>query len=103
MDRSDRARSEPRRGWTEQELVAALRASGPLVSEILSSFEVSGLAARRDSTFRYGPLPAIDDLCEALEAAYRERPVAVVNTIVRKRSGALDGFADAFRFGGAKP
>lgn len=97
-------RSERRRSWTKEDLVTSLRASGPLVAEILSSFEASALVVRQDATFRYGPpSSAIDDLCTALEAAYRERPVAVVNTIIRKRSGALNGFADAFRLGGTKP
>lgn len=96
-------RSEPRRAWTREDLVTSLRASGPLVAEILSSFQISGLVVQQEAAFRYGPpSPTIDALCVALEAAYRERPVAVVNTIVRKRSGALNGFADAFRLGGDK-
>jgi hypothetical protein len=32
-----------------------------------------------------------------LEAAYRERPVTVVNTIIRSRRDELRAFADAFR------
>jgi hypothetical protein len=95
-------RGEPRRPWTSQALTASLRASEPLVGQILASFERSGLAVRHEQAFHYGPPAAIDDLCRALEAAYRERPVAVVNAIVRRRSGALDGFADAFRLKGPK-
>jgi hypothetical protein len=91
-------RSEPRQVWSADELVSALRASRPLVDQVLASFETVGLVGREEGGFRYGPPSAvIDGLCEALEAAYRERPVAVVNAIVRRRSDSLGGFSDAFR------
>jgi hypothetical protein len=35
-------------------------------------------------------------LCEALERAYRERPVAVINAIASPRD-RMQSFADAFR------
>jgi hypothetical protein len=56
-----------------------------------------------DGAFRYAPAsPTLNALCDELEAAYRERPVAVVNTIARRRPDPLKGFADSFRFGGWK-
>ena len=42
----------------------------------------------------------LEDLSGRLEAAYRERPVAVVNAIVSSRGDALQSFANAFRFKG---
>jgi len=95
-------RSDPARAWTPKSLVAALRASDRLVADILPAFERTGLVLEEGEGVRYAPPPSVDRLCAELEAAYRQRPVSVVNAIVRQRSGALSTFADAFRLGGKK-
>jgi predicted transcriptional regulator len=95
-------RSDPHRAWAPKSLVAALRASDRLVADILQAFGRSGLVTEEGDGVRYRPSLAVDGLCAELEAAYRERPVSVINAIVRQRSAALNTFADAFRFGGRK-
>lgn len=96
-------RRSPGAAWAADRLVAELRASGPLVNDCLSGLQRAGLILGEDDGFRYAPAsPTLVALCDELEAAYRERPVAVVNTITRRRSDALRGFADSFRFGGWK-
>lgn len=97
-------RTEADRLWSADELVATLRASDTLVADVLRSFEVSGLVVREGAGFVYRPVsPALETLCAAVEAAYRERPVRVVNAVTRRRSDQLQSFADAFRFRGNKP
>ena len=96
-------RSDPARAWPVDRLVAELRANATLVSDCLGGLEQAGLTLGEDGNFRYAPAsPMLRTLCDELEAAYRERPVAVVNTITRRRSDPLRGFADSFRFGGWK-
>jgi hypothetical protein len=87
------------RCWTPAELVAELRASTGLVSDNLQRFERAGLAVRDDQgCWRYRPAaPVLAALCDRLERAYRERPVAIVNLIAAPRD-PLQSLADAFRF-----
>jgi hypothetical protein len=93
-------RRDPARCWRPDELVRELRASQRLVSDNLSRFETSGLVAPDDDCFRFAPAtPVLDALCGQLEAAYRERPVSVINMIAQP-GGPLQSLADAFRFKG---
>jgi hypothetical protein len=94
-------RREPERGWSAGELVRELRASGGLVEDNLRRFQTSGLVlADEAGAWRYAPAgPALDGLCAELEAAYRARPVAVINMIARP-ADPLQSLADAFRFKG---
>ena len=96
-------RASPDRGWAVDTLVAELRANITLVGDCLGGLERAGLVIGEEGAFRYAPAsPVLRTLCDELEAAYRERPVAVVNTITRRRPDPLKGFADSFRFGGWK-
>lgn len=96
-------RRDPGHGWAVDRLVAELRANPTLVSGCLDGLQRAGLVIGEEGTFRYAPAsPTLAALCDDLEAAYRERPVAVVNTIARRRPDPLQGFADSFRFGGWK-
>lgn len=89
--------------WAVDPIVAELRASPQLVTDCLGGLERAGLVAHGSDGFRYAPASAtLGDLCDALEAAYRERPVAVVKTITTRRPDPLKGFADSFRFRGWK-
>ena len=57
--------------------------------------------ARGPEGFAYAPASVgLDVLAGRLIAAYRERPVAVVNAIVSSRPDSLKNFADAFKFKG---
>jgi hypothetical protein len=96
-------RREPERRWTAAELVRELRASTSLVADILRKFEASGLVAPQHDTFRYAPAsPLLEALCVRLEAAYRKRPVAVIN-LIAKPTDPLQSLADAFKFRGGDP
>ena len=44
-------------------------------------------------------LAVLEELCGRLEAAYRERPVAIINMIARPND-PLQSLADAFKFKG---
>jgi hypothetical protein len=92
---------DPQRCWPAAELVRELRASTGLVNDNLQRFERGGLAVQDDQgCWRFGPAaPALAALCDELEAAYRERPVAIVNLIASPRD-PLQSLADAFKFRG---
>ena len=94
-------RREAGRNWTPQELVTELRASPALVSDNLESFERGGLVVPdEDGRYRFSPAaPLLASLCDQLDAAYRERPVRVINAIVAP-ADKLQTLADAFRIRG---
>lgn len=74
-------RGAPERVWSREALVSELRASEAVVAQCLEALHRGGLAAEADGDgHRYAP-GAADGLCEELEAAYRERPVAVIAAI----------------------
>jgi hypothetical protein len=93
-------RRDPERAWRPDALVAELRASAGLVDENLRRFVASGLVAPEEGCYRYAPANAVlKGLCADLEAAYRARPVAVINVIARP-GDPLQSLADAFKFKG---
>jgi len=95
-------RSEAGRGWTSEALISTLRASDQIVAENLRSLERAGVVVSEGAAWRYAPPASIDALCVAIEATYRDRPVSVVNAIIRRRTDSLATFANAFRLGGKK-
>lgn len=92
----------PERAWSVDGLVAEMRASAPLVADVLANFEASGLTTRDpDGGHRYAPAaPALADLADALEEAYKLRPGLVVKAILSAPNDKLQSFADAFRLRG---
>ena len=94
-------RSAPDRDWTVAALVAELRASEPLVTGVLEHLGRTGLvAANADGSVRYAPAGrAVGALCDQLERAYRQRPVAVIGAISAP-ADKLQALADAFRIRG---
>ncbi|RAK64402.1 hypothetical protein DJ019_14670 [Phenylobacterium kunshanense] len=94
-------RRDADRAWSPEQLVAELRASINLVQDNLAAFERSGLAISGEGAWRYAPAsPVIDALAARLEAAYRERPVTIINLIARP--DPVQGLADAFKWRGDK-
>jgi hypothetical protein len=91
------------RVWPVADLVRELRASHSLVIDNLQRFERSGLAIRDEGDgWRYAPAsPVLGAFVEKLEAAYRERPVSVINLIAAPPD-PVQGLADAFKFRGDK-
>jgi len=88
------------RGWTEIEIVAALRASDLIVRQSLSALTAAGLVTVSvEGQVRYQPAtPALDTLVDAAERLYARSPDAVRRLIVASATGDLAAFADAFRF-----
>ena len=96
-------RREPGKPWTAEALVHEMRASTAVVSDALAAFEAIGLVRRGEepAIWTYAPAaPALDQLADQLEAVYRQRPTAVVKTILSLPNDKLQSFADAFRFKG---
>jgi hypothetical protein len=92
-------RREPERLWAPGDLTRELRANERLVVEVLGDFETSGLVARQEAGYADAPASLVlGQLCDRLDAAYRERPVAVVKAIMAAPKDKLQIFADAFRF-----
>jgi hypothetical protein len=92
---------DPQRCWTAGEIVRELRASQALVADNLEAFTRGGLVVLDDAEcYRYAPAaPVLGRLCDELEAAYRERPVAVIN-LIAKPQDPIQSLADAFKFRG---
>ncbi|WP_332659127.1 hypothetical protein [Brevundimonas sp.] len=94
---------DPDIGWATDDLVAEMRASATLVTDCILVLQRAGLVIEHSGSVRYAPAsPALAGLADALQGAYRQRPVAVVNWITARRSDPLKGFADSFRLGGWK-
>ena len=89
------------RCWEPAELVSELRASTGLVNDNLQRFERGGITVRDDKgCHRYAPAAAVlGQLCDRLEAAYKQRPVSIVNLIAAPRD-PLQSLANAFKFRG---
>jgi len=93
-------RSAAPRRWTVDQLVGELRASAGLVGASLARFEAAGLVvADETGWYEYCPAPGVMALCDSLERAYRERPVAIIN-LISAPEDRLQKLADAFRFKG---
>ena len=61
------------------------------------------LVARDAEGWRYRPRsPQLDELCGRTQAAYRQKPFAMISAIGRGQA-ALRDLANAFRFRGDKP
>lgn len=88
------------RAWTVAQLVSELRGSPSLVVDNLARFERSGLVARAEGDgWRFAPAnDLMATLAHDLAAAYRERPVAIINIIARP--DPIQGLADAFKLKG---
>jgi hypothetical protein len=94
-------KADAARCWSVDELVSALRASQSLVADNLTGLGEAGLVVPDDGGgFRYQPAaPVLGRLCDALEAAYRTRPVTVIRWISAPDE-RLRSLADAFKFKG---
>jgi hypothetical protein len=86
------------RVWSTPALVQELRSSETVVREAVTGFEQAGLLRCEKGGCAYAPASqVVADLCDRVEAAYRHRPVSVINAIASARRDSLQTFADAFR------
>jgi hypothetical protein len=91
-------RRTPLRPWSSAELVSELRASEAVVGGVLSGLEAGGLVqSMPDGRVRFSASSELDELCDALAEAYRERPVAVL-TAISAPEDRLASLANAFRW-----
>ncbi len=92
-------KGEPR-GWSEAELITALRASKLIVAQGLEELTAAGLAAIDEKSLAcYRPVS--DDVARLVDAAeiyYARSPDTVRRMIVAASSSTLTAFADAFKF-----
>lgn len=93
--------AEPAREWTARAIDAALRSNEEFIADRLATFARAGLLSAvggAPATYRFHPR---DSTLEAgaveTVAAYRERPVLVIETIFKPDNDAAQSFADAFR------
>lgn len=89
---------EPDRAWTADALVRELRASVPLVDQILARFLHLGLIARAVEGWYWRPATAeVEQLARGVAEAYAVTPFGVIQAIVEAPADSLKLFADAFR------
>jgi len=86
------------RTWSAEAVARELRANERLVSDQLPALQTAGLVSCDEDGCTYAAPPALDGLCERLEAAYRERPGQVIKAITAGPNDKIQIFADAFRF-----
>jgi hypothetical protein len=98
-----RARAD--RSWSAEELTLELRASVPLVSELLQQFERSGLIIPAENDrWMWRPANAELSACaDAVASAHARTPFQVINAILDTPNDRLRTFADAFKLRKSEP
>ncbi len=91
---------DPARCWSNQEMVAALRASDLVVDQAIDNLNAAGLLVpEHEGRFRYAPPSAeVRSLVISARSLYAHSPDAVRRMIIRSQSNHLLKFADAFKF-----
>lgn len=96
-------RATPGAIWSDAALTAELRANLGMVGEILRRLVALQLIVRSEEGWSYQPhTPELEALCARTEAAYRQKPFAMISMIGRGEAALLD-LANAFRFKGDDP
>jgi hypothetical protein len=92
-------RKHPDCEWTNDRMVAALRASDIVIAQSLDSLFAAGLIViGTNGTARYRPVSEkLDRLVAATEDLYLRQPDAVRRIIVATGASSLASFADAFK------
>ena len=97
-----RLHGAPDQAWTADRVTQDLRANLAMVEAILSKLQVLGLVVPQADGFIFRPANAeIADLVDRTQAAYRQKPFAMISLIGRG-ARALQDLADAFRITGDK-
>jgi hypothetical protein len=82
-----------------EDIVRELRATPHLVQRLLVQLSDEHLVVRQHAMARFQPArPELEKICDLLEAASRERPIALRQAIISAHNSKLRDFADAFRF-----
>jgi hypothetical protein len=90
---------DPARRWNPDELIRELRSSQVVVADAVSNLLAAGLAVEEDGPlYRYQTgSAAMDELVQALEKVYAEKPTAVIRAIIMSQTQKLKLLSDAFR------
>lgn len=90
-------RDAPQDVWSAERLTLSLRASLPMIEDILRRLQALGLIVSQEQGVVYRPAtPDLGDLVERTHLAYRHKPFAMISLIGRG-SSVLQDLADAFR------
>lgn len=85
--------------WSVTEVFRKIQSSEKSVKEILANFVQHGLAVEKEvERYQLADNSEIVTQTTAVVAAYRQRPVTVIESIYKKPSTSIQGFADAFKF-----
>jgi hypothetical protein len=89
-------------GLTPDEIVSSLRASPMLIARIIDQLEAEGLVGRDEGdVIRFEcRAPELTQLCDALDQASQDRPIALRDAIASSPNDKLRNFSDAFRLKG---
>ena len=92
-------RENESRGWSQDELVTALRASDAVVSRSVETLTAAGLLlVDSQGLVRFAPANAeLRDLVTATDDLYKTSPGAVRRMIINASHAGLTAFANAFR------
>lgn len=87
------------RSWSPEALTLELRASLPLVTELLHHFQRSGLVVAAEAAeWRWRPASTELSACaNAIASAHARTPFQVINAILDAPDERLRTFADAFK------
>ena len=90
------------RSWSADDLIRELRSSATVVQEVLATFQHAGLVTMEpDGCYRYQPAAALlDQWAGEIDAAYTQRPSAVIKVIFSAPDSKVQIFADSFLFRG---
>ena len=82
-------RASPHQDWSVEGLVRELRASPPLIADLLDRFEKSRLVKRRDpDAWRWHPATReLESVADRIAKAYAVRPVSVIQMIAEAPQG----------------
>jgi DNA-binding GntR family transcriptional regulator len=87
---------------SREEIVREMRATPSLVSGVLDRLHAGHLVSLQENgDASFAPsTPELAILCEKLEAASRDRPIALRDAIIGSTGTKLQDLADAFRLSG---
>jgi hypothetical protein len=94
-----RLKGDRNRVWQPGELIQDLRSSRTAVTHALRSLVMAGLVVEDPAdSYRLGPAsPEHDQVVEAIEKLYADKPTRVVKAIIAHSDEKLRAFSDAFK------
>lgn len=90
---------EPDKAWSVQEVYQKRQSSLPWIARNLRDLNAQGFLQREaNDCFRYAPISSdLNEQLVALDMAYQNRRIKVIELIFSKSTDDLRKFADAFR------